>query len=475
MFLRSTHKRIAFAVVALALLSASACQRDEVENTVTSNRILLEIEEDRPSTRTSADDVVKIPFDLNGCALSLTYGEQEEKPASADEPTRGTALNDSSNPIRKIGVTALRDNGDIYFRDAEVAISEKKGISSLFWPDEPLSFFAYSSSDDDLTLSPTFTRDGESCEGSFDYALPAAATTSPKKDATAQPDVLFAITPDQSLANSSQVHLTFHHALSAILFRVGTMPAGVTLKSISIAGVYSSGHCEMVDLGEEELQFTWSYAGKTQNSTYTEEFDQEAVSGSGDQMGSASTIFMMLPQTMGDDTVFRLGFTIYGIEHTFEKHFNEIIAAWEPDKMYIFTIGLPDDIDVEIDDQVEGNVKSQVTITNTGVMTGYVRAAIVGYWLDGLGEVAAPWLASEGEFAYAADWSTYWKQGADGFYYYLLPLEHGKETERPLFESYTLFEASTDAHLGQSLEIDLAVQIIPIASKSLWSELDSLE
>lgn len=473
MFLRSTHKRIAFAVVALALLSASACLRDEVENTVSSNRILLEIEEDRPSTRTSADQVVKIPFDLNGCALSLTYGEQEENPASADEPTRGTALDNSSNPIRKIGVTALRENGDIYFRDAEVAISGNKGISSLFWPDEPLSFFACTSSDDDLSLSPTFTRDGESCAGSFDYALPAAAASSPKRDATAQPDVLFAITPDQSLANSSEVHLTFHHALSAILFKVGTMPAGVMLKSISIAGVYSSGHCEMVAAADEEVQFTWSYAGKTQNGTYTEEFEQEAVSGA--QMGSASTIFMMLPQTMGDNTLFRLGFTMDGYDYTFEKPFKDIISAWEPDKKYIFTIGLPDDIDVEIDDQVEGNVKNNVTITNTGVWTGYVRAAIVGYWLDGMGEVAAPWLASEGEFAYAADWSTYWKQGADGFYYYLLPLEHGKVTERPLFESYTLYDASSSAHFGQTLEIDLAVQIIPISQKSLWSELDSLE
>lgn len=468
---RSTHKRILSAVALLALVLTSACQRDEVENAVTSNRIMLRIEEDRPTTTRSSENSLKIPFEINGRALSLSLGEQEAE-VLAEQETRGAALDNTTNPITKIVVTALRDNGDIYFRDAEVSISGNQGISSLFWPQEPLSFFASSTSSEELTLHPTFMRDGERCKGSFDYTLPAAGS-SPKKDATAQPDVLFAITPDRSLATSSEVHLTFHHALSAILFKVGTMPEGIQLKSISIGGVYNAGHCELVDLGNEELQFTWSYAGKSQNATYTEEINQQAVSG--EQMGTAETIFMMLPQTLGNNTLLRLGFTMDGIDYLFEKRFKEIIPAWEPDKKYIFTIGLPDKIDVEIDDQVAGNVKSQVTITNTGVATGYVRAAIVGYWRNAMGEVSEAWQASDGKFTYATNWSTYWKQGADGFYYYQFPLEHDQETECRLFESYTLYDAVSDAHIGQSLEIDLAVQIIPLAAKSLWSELDHLE
>lgn len=472
MSVRSTCKRIAFAAATLALALTSACQRDEVDNTAPSRRIMLRIEEDRPAATRGSEEGLKIPIEFNGRLLQLAFGAQEGASA-ADDQTRAAALDNTTNPISQITVAALHDNGTLYFRDAEVAISGNKGISSRFWPNAPLSFYAYSSSDDELTLTPAFEREGELCSASFDYALPAAAASSPKKDATMQPDLLFAITPDQSLANSSEVHLTFHHALSAILFKVGTMPEGVRLKSITLAGVYGAGSCEVTDLGEQELKFSWSYTGKSQTAAYTEEFDQEAEKD--ELMGSAESIFMMLPQTMGNNTLLRLGFTLDGVDYIFEKHFKDIIAAWEPDKKYIFTLGLPDEIDVEIDDQVAGNVKSDVTITNMGVRTGYVRAAIVGYWRDGMGEVAAPWLASEGEFSFAADWSTYWKQGSDGFYYYLLPLEHGKQTERPLFESYTLYDAASDAHIGQTLEIDLAVQIIPIASKSLWSELDSLE
>lgn len=467
---RSTCQRIAFAAVSLLLVLTSACQRDEVDNLSESDRIVLRIEEDRPTTTRSNPNSGKIPFEINGQSLSLSFGEEL---SSDEEPTRAAALDNATNPIRKISVTALRDNGDVYFRDAEVAITGNKGISSLFWPDEPLSFYACSSSDDELTLAATFTRDGENCKGSFDYALPAAAASSPRKDATAQPDLLFAITPDRSLASSPEVSLTFHHALSAILFKVGTMPEGVQLKSISIRGVYGAGHCEMAAAEDNEVQFVWSYTGKSQNAAFTEEFDQEAEKG--EQMGSVESVFMMLPQTMSNTTKFCLGFTMDGIDYTFEKNFKDIIAAWEPDMKYIFTIGLPDEIDVEIDDQVEGNVKSEVTITNTGVMTGYVRAAIVGYWRNAMGEVTEPWSTTDGEFSYAPDWNSYWKKGEDGFYYYLLPLEHGKVTERPLFERYTLYDAVSEAYTGNTLEIDLAVQIIPITSKSLWSELDNLE
>lgn len=469
MNVRSTCKRIAFAVATLALALTSACQRDEVDNSAPSNRIMLRIVEDRPASTRASESGQKIPFELNGRTLQLSFDVQE---AASDDQTRAAGLDNDSNPITQITVAALRSNGALYFRDAEVAITDQKGISSRFWPDEALSFYAYSSSDPDLSLTPSFVLDGEGCSATFDYALPAAATASPRKDASMQPDLLFAITPDQSLANSSEVQLTFHHALSAILFKVGTMPDGVQLKSITLAGVYGEGLCEVTDLGEQELQFAWSYAGKNQTAAYTEEFEQEAEKG--ELMGSAESIFMMLPQTMSNTTRLRLGFTLDGVDYTFEKSFKEIITAWEPDKKYIFTLGLPDEIDVEIDDRVEGNVKSEVKITNPGVVTGYVRAAIVGYWCSAVGEVAGPWSPSDGEFVYAADWGAYWRQGADGFYYYLLPLEHGKETERPLFESYTLSEAASSAHVGQSLEINLAVQIIPITQKSLWSELDDV-
>mgnify|MGYP002516916340 CR=1 FL=1 len=450
----------------------SACQRDETNGLSINDRIVLRIEEDRPATTRSIDDGLEIPFEINGRALSLSFNEPEEESLSDNATTRGAALDNTTNPIREIMVTALRDNGELYFKDAVVSISDNHGISQLFWPQEPLSFFASTASKEGVSLNPTYTRSGERCEGAFDYSLPDADLASPKRDATAQPDLLFAITPDRSLSTSSEVHLTFHHALSAVLFKVGTMPDGVRLKSISLGGLYGSGHCEMVDLGNEELQFSWSYSGRSQTATYTEEFDQEAVSG--ELMGSAETIFMMLPQTMGNQTMLRLGFTMDGVDYTFEKLLKEIIPAWEPDKKYIFTIGLPDKIDVEIDDQVEGNLKHEVTITNTGVATGYVRAAIVGYWRNAMGEVSEAWSTSDGEFSYAANWSTYWRRGSDGFYYYQLPLAHGHETECRLFESYTLYDAVSNAHVGQTLEIDLAVQIIPIASKSLWSELDNI-
>lgn len=469
MFSTLTHKRASLIAVGTALLLMSACHRDRVDMDTIEERIVLHIDEDRPTATRGSQSAIDIPVEINGSALTLTFEEQARGMAA----TRSAAVDNTTNPINKIFATALVDSdGRLFFGNEEVAIAENKGTSNIFWPRVPLSFFAYTSSDDDLMLTPTFVREESACKGSFDYVLPAAATAAPRKDATAQPDVLFAITPEQSLENSSEVHLTFHHALSAVLFKVGTMPNGILLKSISLANVYSAGHCEMVATGAEDIQFSWSYSGKSQNATYTEDINQNAVTGA--VMGNDTTIFMMLPQNMSNSSVLRLAFTMDGKDYIFEKHINEITPTWEPDKMYIFTIGMPDKIEVEVDDMVEGVVKRDVTIQNTGIVTGYIRAAVVGYWRNNQGQIEKPWRESEqGTYQWPAGWSDNWVKGSDGFYYHLNPVEHGEYTYT-LFDSYTLNAAAIASRGTLTLEINIVAQIIPESAVANWPILNEL-
>jgi hypothetical protein len=207
---------------------------------------------------------------------------------------------------------------------------------------------------------------------------------------------------------------------------------------------------------------------------YTENIGKKAVAG--EQMGDEDAIFMMIPQTLGDAAKLILSFSISGQEYSLEKSFKEIIAAWEADKKYVFTIGLPDEIEVEVEDQVVGAVKQDVTITNTGNSPGYVRAAIIGYWVNNKGDVTMPWLESDGEFDWGNEWSQYWKKGSDGFYYYLHPVPAKTATAYPLFDTYTL-NTSTNIgtnHAFLTLELNIAVQIIMEKDKALWPEISSL-
>jgi hypothetical protein len=455
-----TNRNIIFILACtLAVLAPSSCQENEPEGTQDSRRIGFHIEENRAEDETKANTV-------EGTELKLEVGGHSIGMSFAEEPnTKAAELDNSTNPISKIYVTAIEhDRHRYYFKDSNVDITAGTGLSDHFWPSQNLSFFAYTSSKEGTTPVPDFRIESSQYKGSFSYSLPSP-TSSPRKDASAQPDIIFAITPDQSVKNSPTVSLMFHHALSALIFKTGKMPDNVHLNSITISDVYSSGSCTMTATGDKDLIFTWSYAGKEQNGSYTEVLDQDAVAG--EQMGSKESVFMMLPQKMSDETELSLSFSIEGREYTMVKKFKEITQAWEADKKYVFTIGLPDEIDVEVEDRVEGLVKKDLTILNTGIATGYIRAAIIGYWKNTRGEIISPWKSEEGIFDWGTDWSIHWRKGDDGFYYHKTPVKYMSMTH-PLFNTYTLTEQAKENHPGLTLELSIVAQIVPEDNVSVW-------
>lgn len=457
------------------LMALQSCQ-EEFEAEGIDDMIAFKVTNDAEAVTRSGEEIVEIPLEVADEVLSLTLSTEDNGNgnfADGDVATRGAAFDNDAHKVSAIHATAIIENGNggsIYINDENVSIANGKGRSTHFWPEKPLSFFAYTvSKDNGIMTAPVFQRTDGKCKGTFSYTLPAAAASDPKKDATDQPDIIFAITPDHSKEDGTEVDLVFHHALSALVFKVGTMPSDVYLNSIAIGGVYSSGDCNMTPGDENNVIFEWS--GQKTLGKYTESIGKEAVAG--EQMGGEDAIFMMIPQTLGDAAKLILSFSISGQEYSLEKSFKEIIAAWEADKKYVFTIGLPDEIEVEVEDQVVGAVKQDVTITNTGSSPGYVRAAIIGYWVNNKGDVTMPWLESDGEFDWGNEWNQYWKKGSDGFYYYLHPVPAKTATAYPLFDTYTL-NTSTNIgtnHAFLTLELNIAVQIIMEKDKDLWPEI----
>lgn len=421
-----------------------------------------------------------LTFEVAGQKVVISVSEEDNSGSfqGATPVTKGAAYDNSTNLIPSIFVSTLMENGNggtPYFTEDAVNIQSGHGESERFWPQQKLSFMAYAVSKSGITLNPTFTRASSKCSAEFGYTLPEAMTSSANYDASAQPDIVFAITPDKT--GPSEVDLVFHHALSAINFKVGQMnPEKVLIKSIAIKGVYKSGNCSMAVTGSNNLNFTWTYSGQSQNGSYTEDINMTVNSSdNGKVMNDTEATFMMIPQPLSDASKFVMTFSIEGREYTLEKAFNTIVSAWEADKKYVFKIGLPDEIDVDIEDNVEEFVKKDVTIQNTGIATGYIRAAIVGYWVkNSNGRICDPWRAADdGTFVYGDQWDSNWKKGDDGFYYHLKPVEHNDFTY-PLFTTYTLSDNAKIQHADHTLEMDLAVQIIPVSEKSVWPELASM-
>ena len=431
--------------------------------------------EDLSASENSVQDKNML-LELEGQSLNMSLVVEDNNNrifTQKNIPSRSQAFDDTDNPVNKIFISSIvnenNGGGKPYFNNDEVEISNNKGVANRFWPqDKELSFFAYTCTKDINMTGLSYTRAGGDCSGTFKYILPTPQTTESPKDATNEADVIFAITPDCTMSGGS-VDLVFHHALSAIVFKVGNMPENVYLKSITIENVYSEGTCSISTEDEQDLKFSWS--GLTNRKSYTETLGADAVIG--ELMGTEESVFMMLPQIMNNEnSKLTLNFSINGSDYTLSKSFKDIISSWEADKKYIFTIGLPDDISVEIEDQVEGLVKHSVEIQNTGMTTGYIRAAIVGYWVNPDGIVDGALSAADGTFVWGSKWNTYWKKGADGFYYHLLPVNAKEFTVYPLFEKFTLNEANKMNHTSQELEMNLIVQIIPVDEKSLWPELN---
>lgn len=473
-------KPVVFMCVCMSWI-ALACHEDKYIIDQPTGNIGFRIVSDGETASRSVSDS---RIDIDGQELSLVWSVEKNTDSlqiSEGAESRGVPYDNTAKLISSIYTTAIYPEGTggkFYFKDEEVAVSSNKtGASGHYWPEQSLSFFAYAFSGNHQTIEPTFERKDSKCIGSFSYALPTAATEAAPKDASAQPDVVFAIAPDQE-KEGGPVELVFHHALSAIVFKVGNMPSGIRLKSIAISGVYASGSCTMVEAASQskplDVQFTWS-CPDNQTFVYTESLGSaEPVEGT--QMGGAKATFMMLPQTMSDNTKLVFTFSVGGEEYKLEKSFKDVgVNDWKADHKYTFTIGIPDDIDVKVEDMVDqaGLVKDNLTIQNTGIVTGYIRAAIVGYWKNAEGVIEAPWSSDndEGAFVKAADWGTHWKKGTDGFYYHLQPVG-GNEFTAKLFEKYELNNVS-EQNKDLILEISIVAQIIPEDQKSLWSELNS--
>ncbi len=477
------------ALCAGILTCAASCMDDELlPGTDTDGRIAFQVaESNRPVSRTVAGagneaPAVAAPLDMplyvGGDTLRMTFAAEPNRGVTASSAplTRAIPFDKDANPVQEFTVTAFRESGDPYFENLPVTVDDSRiGLTEYYWPAGNLSFCAYAGTKEfsKFDTVPDFWKTETGWAGKFSYTLPAPDAEK-KKDAENQPDLVFAMKSGQQ-RTGAPVELLFHHALSAIVFKVGKMPDGVTLKSITLDKVYSSGTCDMTSDGEggiDDVHFNWTLYGE-RTGQYTQQlYNPENKDEAGQPAEKDSPfemkehMFMMLPQKLTEekkDTArLQLTFSIGEKEYTFTHPFSGIVDEWLPDTKYTFVIGLPDEIDVNVTDEVDYVTKKNVQIQNTGISTGYIRAAIVGYWVDTkTGNIVAPWNENEeGSFDWGSEWDQHWKKGEDdGFYYHLQPVKHDEYTW-PLFVTYTLNDEAKKAHAGHKLVLNIVAQIV---------------
>ena len=435
----------ALASTLLVILTMAGCVREAFVDAPDLGHIALIVQDDDLLTKGSSEN------EIGSFELELPDNQSMTVSIIEDIPTRSTPIHNTDNPLSKLYLWAKLDNGDSYIEAERLDGSGTTWKTNHFWPNtRSLSFLACSTSGAELGFSPVINTNGAQLETSFDYTVKKGSGEYTGRDAEVQDDLLFGMAFDRSAG--SNVPITMRHALSAIRFVVGKMPYGIKLGSIALTNICESGHCT-VSGQESAISFNWS--GLSNPCDYSQRFDQAMIEG--DEIGGKEKTFMIIPQGfITEDAELEISFTIETRSYVLKKSLKSIMGdtKFEAHKRYTFRLGIPDEVDITVDDNVQdGYIKNNVVIQNTGFGPGYVRMALVGNWVNSNNIIVAPWVPEDGVFE---NWNPDWERRSDGFYYYTKLVLGGAFVPSP-FDSYTI---TTVHHSGQTLLLSVMTQII---------------
>lgn len=400
--------------------------------------------------------------------------------------TKGAPIEDPSgsgeNKLAEFWVSAKLDDGVDYFIDEKVAVSATS--TGRYWPmDRDLNFLAYAPAAAKGNVNLNFSVEEEKGAGSFSYTMPAPLTgDNDGQDAVNLPDYIYSLASGKNKANSGEsVALGFHHAFSAICFKVGTMPEKVFVEHIALKNIYSGGECSFVEDATAGVLFTWSGQSSSEKKSYKQIFKRSVntgeegalVNNGDDHINSNEQTFMVVPQDFAGNEAaeIEISFSIDGRPYVLSKPIKGISAEWEADRRYVYVISIPEDVDIEIEDEVSGAEKKNLVMTNKGFADSYIRAAVVGYWIVEDGDnsyVVSDWKETDGEFVRGSGWDSYWKLHTDGFYYYKYPLKNGETPTVPLFDTYTLTAESPVVNAQLQLSVMVQSVVATVLGNGSW-------
>lgn len=134
----------------------------------------------------------------------------------------------------------------------------------------------------------------------------------------------------------------------------------------------------------------------------------------------------------------------------------------------------PSKVTCEVTETFNNNVKSQVAVKNTGDTTAFIRAAINVTWMsnqDAANQtVSAKVPVKDKDYSITFAKNTNWIKGADGYYYYQLPVDPQGSTGELIEECKLQENASVPDGYHLSVEIVAsAIQSAPDSVvQSMW-------
>ena len=407
---------------------------------------------------TSADGSISIPvavFETEGVAVPATKSSLINGPLDPGDPgyllpialsdslstfQASAYLTDSQAPVFTPELSEVTWNG-----------SDWSMADVYYWPQATgLDIYAYANMPADYAEIAIAAK---SRTQTLTYTVP--------RDTDDQKDILMAMYSGTG-DNDGKAELLFYHPLTAVQFgRDASMTEASGITEIIMTGVnYGGTVTQSID---SPATFDWYIEGET--TTVSQDNDGKPFELNGKIDGDP---FLLVPQEVSG---FRnVVLTVTLIYNGHEIPLNAIIdnTSWMAGRTYTYMIGYNGSLEVSLQlEETSDTQKGEAIVANTGTMKCYVRAIVDGFVTDKDHYIKRTYLGTEGDaegigaFTAASGtfgtgtWNTNWMMGADGFYYYTIPLEVG-DTTTPLFNSYVF----NDLAAYELYEMNISTQAI---------------
>ena len=434
---------------------------------------------------------------------------EDHLPLQGTEETKGAPISESNlgTLYGTINTTVYDASGSVYvsedkdgnkktMKDVEVSFSSDKWSfnDSYYWPKAGGDLYFCSMAPVELLpegTSPLVSNiawDKDSKLLTFDYTMPEPGTAEPYNDAVNQKDLLVAVDKNNK-NNGSQARINLCHALTGVRFVMGESTAGVKLKSVSLNNFNSAGTATIkrgrnkADNADSTM-VNWSALSGTKNFTQSftdEEVASRTTNADFDKTDNKLKTFMVIPQTLGENA--ELVIYLASALHPEVLKF-EMITAEEPalkdwsnyaGKMITFRInsyvGL---VSVNVYDNCDtaNGVKRNIAITNDGNAEIFVRAELVGNWINSNGQILASWreddsygtfVSSKGSNAKLSEiLDDNWQKAADGFYYYKYYVKPREVLKNNMFDTFTLSSKPHDSEGKWEGNVDMQIDALEL-------------
>lgn len=235
------------------------------------------------------------------------------------------------------GAAVERDNSGWSFTDGS-NYSWRNEVRTNFW-----SVYPEVASGRSITYPGDRASDDEQTRITVAYTMPIPCTSSPYRDAENQPDLCFAYNNKTwSDGEDNKVDIEFHHALSAVYFRIdGVTDAAV--ERIGFNGILSEGECDITGSAEGIPTFVWR--DQAMPACFMQDYVNTDFTGTVKVQPFTGTdkIYMFIPQTLSSGAEIRATFRLAD-NTTVTRSVNVSTyddgtpVEWKPGKKYLYRI-----------------------------------------------------------------------------------------------------------------------------------------